>query len=194
MKTEYIEPTELKPYENNPREISKTAVSHVKESIKDYGFNNPILVDNDLVVIAGHTRLRAALELKLEKVPIIRITELTPDQVKKFRIVDNRVGEHTNWDMEKLLQEIHDLDVEMLPGFTEEQFNDMLYLNKWLDEDNTIEEITADEIKEELKETAPGTVVLKFEVPEEIAEHLESEILELIAKTLYGDNHDRKEG
>lgn len=99
---------DLVPYANNPRN-NEQAVDTVAKSIKEFGFTNPIVVDSDNVVINGHTRLLAAEKLGLEKVPVIRKEDLTPEQVKAFRLVDNRTSELSGWDFEKLDIEIAEL-------------------------------------------------------------------------------------
>lgn len=118
----YIDPVELIPYENNPR-INDYAVKKVMESIKEFGFRNPILVDADMVIIAGHTRREASLLLGLEQVPYIVADDLTPEQVKAYRIADNKLGELATWDEEGLKQELIDLqeaDIELeVMGFTD---------------------------------------------------------------------------
>ena len=100
---------EIKPYENNPR-FNDDAVTPVAESIKAFGFKVPIIVDKDNVIIAGHTRFKAAQLLGLEKVPVIVADDLTEEQVKLFRIADNKVGEQASWDFDKLKEEIKELD------------------------------------------------------------------------------------
>ena len=99
---------DLVPYANNPRN-NEAAVDTVAKSIKEFGFTNPIVVDSDNVVINGHTRLLAAEKLGLEKVPVIRKEDLTPEQVKAFRLVDNKTSELSGWDFEKLDAEIAEL-------------------------------------------------------------------------------------
>lgn len=122
MKVLYADPLDLIPYENNPR-INDYAVKKVLESIKEYGFTNPILVDKDLVIIAGHTRREAAILAGLEKVPYIIKDDLTPEQVKAYRIADNKLAELSTWDEEALkaeLFELQELDYPLeVMGFTE---------------------------------------------------------------------------
>ena len=96
---------ELIPYENNPRN-NADAVPYVKESIKQFGFKVPIIIDKDNVIIAGHTRLLAAKELGYTEVPCIVADDLTEEQVKAFRLADNKVAEFAEWDMDKLMEEI----------------------------------------------------------------------------------------
>lgn len=103
---------EITPYENNPRN-NEEAVKYVAESIKQFGFKNPIIIDKDNVIIAGHTRLKAAQKLGLKEVPTIQADDLTPDQIKAFRIADNKVAEFSTWDIEKLEIELADIDLDM---------------------------------------------------------------------------------
>lgn len=110
---------ELKPYENNPRRISDDAVNAVAESIRNFGFKVPLIVDGDNVIICGHTRLQAAQKLGLETVPCIRADDLTPEQVKAFRLADNKTAELTAWDFSALEAELDALsEIDMsLFGF-----------------------------------------------------------------------------
>ena len=96
---------EIIPYENNPRRNEK-AVEAVANSIREFGFKNPIILDKDHVIISGHTRRLAAIKLGLEKVPCYIATDLTDEQVKAFRLADNRVASFSTWDEEKLREEI----------------------------------------------------------------------------------------
>lgn len=99
---------ELIPYENNPR-INDDAVKYVAESIKNFGFKVPMVIDGENVIVCGHTRFKAAEELGMEKVPCIVADDLTEEQIKAFRIVDNKVGELANWDNVKLQTELDDI-------------------------------------------------------------------------------------
>ena len=105
----YRDIAELIPYENNPRDNDK-AVDAVAASIKEFHFQNPIIVDKDGVIVAGHTRLKAAIKLGLKKVPVIVADDLTEEQVKAFRLADNKTGELAEWDFEKLEEELRALD------------------------------------------------------------------------------------
>ena len=108
-----INTDELIPYANNPR-INDEAVDMVAASIKEFGFKQPIVIDAEKVIVAGHTRLRAAKKLGLEKVPCIMADDLTEQQIKAYRLADNKVGELATWDLEKLdieLESISDLDM-----------------------------------------------------------------------------------
>lgn len=112
MKIEYKNIDEIIPYENNPRN-NEEAVEYVANSIKEFGFKVPIIVDKDNVIVTGHTRLKAAKSLGLEKVPVIYADDLTEEQIKAFRIADNKTGEKAGWDLDKLKIELEDIDFDM---------------------------------------------------------------------------------
>lgn len=109
LKIIYKESKELKEYENNPRQNDRT-VEKLIESIQEYGFLIPILIDKNNIIVAGHARKRAADSLKLKEVPCIYVENLTSEQVKKFRLVDNKTAEFSDWDMEKLKQEMEEIE------------------------------------------------------------------------------------
>lgn len=96
---------DLQPYENNPRK-NDGGVKYVAESIRDFGFKVPIVIDKNGVIVAGHTRYLASIELGLEEVPCIVADDLDDEQVKEFRLVDNRTGEMAKWDWEMLSEEL----------------------------------------------------------------------------------------
>ena len=102
---------DLKPYENNPRK-NENAVPYVMESIKRYGFKNPIIIDKDGVIVAGHTRYLASIELGLDTVPCIIADDLTEEQIKEFRLVDNKTSEFAGWDFDMLADELQELDFD----------------------------------------------------------------------------------
>lgn len=102
---------EISPYEGNPRKTDG-AVAAVAESINRFGFKVPIVVDSNMVIIAGHTRLEAAKKIGLEKVPVIVAEDLSEDQAKAFRLADNKTAEIAVWDFEKLEKELEDLDAD----------------------------------------------------------------------------------
>lgn len=115
--SEWVKIETVIPYENNPR-LNDNAVDYVANSIREFGFKNPIIVDKHNVIIAGHTRLKASQKLGLKEVPIIRATELTDEQVKAFRLADNKTAELASWDYPVLDEEIGTLDLDMsLFGF-----------------------------------------------------------------------------
>lgn len=124
-----IRTCDLKPYENNPR-LNEDAVDLVAASIDEFGFKQPIVVDKDLIIIAGHTRWKAAQKLGLETVPCIQADDLTPAQVKAYRLADNKVAEAAQWDLDALqfeLEELDNMDFNMEPfGFETETFDEQI--------------------------------------------------------------------
>jgi DNA modification methylase len=117
-------------YARNARKITAAAVDKVAASIQEFGFRQPIVVDKEGVVIVGHVRLRAAKQLRLPEVPVHVAANLTPAQVKAYRLMDNRSHEEVEWDLDLLgaeLLELKDLDVEMvLTGFTDRELDTLL--------------------------------------------------------------------
>lgn len=104
---------DLIPYENNPRKNDKS-VDYVANSISQFGFKVPIVIDSSGVIVAGHTRYKAAVKLKMETVPCIVADDLTDEQIKAFRLADNKVGESSTWDMDLLADELDGiLDLDM---------------------------------------------------------------------------------
>jgi DNA modification methylase len=121
------------PYKRNPRH-NQEAVEKVAASIKAFGFRQPIVVDKESVIIVGHTRLLAALRLGLPEVPVLVATDLTPAQVKAYRLADNRVHEESNWDEELLALELGDLSKMgfnlRATGFDADEINELLKLDQ----------------------------------------------------------------
>lgn len=99
----------LKPYANNPRD-NESAVEPVAKSIKEFGFKVPIVATSDGEIINGHTRFKASKLLGIEKVPVIIADDLTDEQIKAFRLVDNKTGELADWDESLLIKELEELD------------------------------------------------------------------------------------
>lgn len=117
---------EIKPYERNPRKNDE-AVKYVAESIKQFGFKVPIVIDKDGIIVAGHTRYKAAKKLGLTEVPCVVADDLTDEQVKAFRLADNKVAEKAEWDFDLLdieLDGILDIDMESLGFEFEEEAED----------------------------------------------------------------------
>lgn len=111
----------IKPAPDNPREIPEKAVEQVAKSIQQFGWQQPLVTDNNRVIIAGHTRYLAAKKLGLKTVPCIKATHLTPKQAHAYRIADNRSHDYTTWDYPELIQQINELD----------DFNDVLDVQDW---------------------------------------------------------------
>lgn len=117
--------SELKPYENNPRDNSK-AIEKVAESIKNFGFKVPLVIDKNNIIVTGHTRYLASKQLGLTEVPCIIADDLTDKQIKAFRLADNKVSDYSIWDNKKLLEELEELNFEIFTGFDESDiFNDI---------------------------------------------------------------------
>lgn len=128
--------SELIPYENNPR-LNDEAVPLVEASIREFGFKVPIICDKKNVIVAGHTRYKAALNLGMETVPCIVADDLTPKQIKAFRLADNKVSEIARWDFEKLDLELEEIDMDMSAfGFTEGENADGEYIDDFFDRGN----------------------------------------------------------
>lgn len=118
IKIVYQDPENLREYQNNPR-YNDDAVKAVAESIKEFGFKNPIIVDKTNTIICGHTRLKAAKMLALDRVPTILADDLTEEQIKAFRLADNKTAELADWNVDLLnveLESITDIDMSLF-GF-----------------------------------------------------------------------------
>jgi ParB-like chromosome segregation protein Spo0J len=172
LKITYKAISEIKEYDKNPRK-NDGAVDKVAASIKEFGFKNPIIIDKNGIIIAGHTRLKAAKKLGFDKVPTILADDLTDQQAKAFRIADNKVSEFADWDDELLFQELGDIpDIDMtkfgievikgdnfdtefaLPDGDKEPFQQITF---------TLATQQANEIKELLKEAKDGNSVETFD-------------------------------
>nr|DAR14745.1 MAG TPA: adenine specific DNA methyltransferase [Caudoviricetes sp.] len=137
---------EIWPYENNPR-VNDGAVGAVAESIREFGFQQPIVVDRDGVIIAGHTRYKAAQKLGLTEVPVVVAGNLTDEQVRAYRLADNKTGELAEWDFSALEEElagIGELDMSLF-GFEPKEMKEP-------------EEITEDDYEEEPPEVPKARV------------------------------------
>lgn len=122
MNIVYKKVKDLIPYENNPRNNDE-AVDYVAKSIEEFGFKVPCVVSSDGVLITGHTRLKACKKLGIDEVPCIVADDLTPEQIKAFRLADNKTSEFAEWDMDKLDIELDGIDeIDMTEfGFDESE-------------------------------------------------------------------------
>lgn len=134
MEIKMIKVEDLKPYENNPR-FNDDAVEYVVKSIKEFGFKVPMVIDKDNTIVTGHTRYKAALELGLKEVPCVIADDLSEEQVKAFRLADNKVSDYSIWNNVALLDELKDLEgLDIFTGFNVSE----LFSSEELDEkDNT---------------------------------------------------------
>lgn len=148
---QYCNPEELIPYEKNPRD-NRAALDAIELSIEEYGFTNPILVNEEKVILAGHTRREAAILAGLEKVPYIVVDGLTEAQQKAYRLADNKLSELSIWDEDLLKEELEDLlneDYDIsLTGFSDVDLTDLLK------DEEDLEDIEPEEPKEK-KTTLP---------------------------------------
>jgi DNA modification methylase len=148
-----------KPYPRNARKITEAAIEKVAASLREFGWRQPIVVDVEDVIIAGHARLLAAKKLRLVEVPVHVATELTPEQVRQYRLMDNRSHDETAWDYEMLTAELFDLkglNLDLsLTGFDEDELSQFLV-------DKTAGLTDEDEIpaKPEVAVTQPGDLWL----------------------------------
>lgn len=125
LKLVYKKVSDIFEYDKNPRK-NDPAVNAVANSIKEFGFKVPIIIDCNNVIVAGHTRIKAARLLGIEKIPCICANDLTEQQIKAFRLADNKVAEFAEWDMDQLaseLDDITDLDMEELGFVLNDDYN-----------------------------------------------------------------------
>jgi ParB-like chromosome segregation protein Spo0J len=129
MKIINIPINDLKEYENNSRTHSEEQITQIVNSIKEFGFTNPILIDNKNLIIAGHGRLLAAKKLDLKEVPTIVLNNLSEEQKKAYIIADNQLAMNAGWDFEMLKNEImaiaDDIDLNLL-GFNEQELANII--------------------------------------------------------------------
>ena len=145
MNIQEIKIDKVKPYQNNPRK--NQAVAKVAQSIKDFGFQQPIVVDKDMVVIVGHTRLLGAKKLGLEQVPVV-VADLDEAKAKAYRIADNRVNEDSGWDNGLLQDELNkllDFEIDLsMTGFTNDEL-DSLFNKEDIDFIEPVADVTQDD-------------------------------------------------
>lgn len=155
MQIENINISDIKPYEKNPRQ-NEGSVEYVSNSIKEFGFRVPIVIDKDNVVVCGHTRLLAAKKLNLDTVPCIKADDLTDEQISAYRLADNKVAEFSEWDMSLLNEELDQLlefDMSAFGFFGDEDE----------DEEEQEEEIIPEEEFTEVLEEENNYIVLFFD-------------------------------
>lgn len=127
MRIKNLSPKSIKPYNKNPRDNTK-AIDAVAQSIQDFGFNQPIVVDKDKIIVVGHTRHAAALLLGLKTIPVTDCDHLTKAQVRAYRIADNRTNENSFWLEVELAEELQALNPaeRKSTAFSDEQLEDLL--------------------------------------------------------------------
>ena len=123
LEIKYVDIDSVKPYEKNPRK-NDDAVPMVEESIRQYGFRVPLVIDKNNVIVAGHTRYRAAQNLGMKSVPCVIADDLSDEQIKAYRIADNKVSDFSLWDNSLLLEELESLSPDLFTGFDESELFD----------------------------------------------------------------------
>ena len=130
LNIEYLQIDKLKAYEKNSRVHTATQLKQIEASIKEFGFTNPVLIDGDFGIIAGHCRVMAARNIGVETVPCLRLGHLNEDQKRAYIIADNKLAENSGWDDELLRLELRDLaingfDVGLI-GFSQDELEALL--------------------------------------------------------------------
>ncbi|WP_424244244.1 DNA modification methylase [Elusimicrobium posterum] len=155
LKLEYLPIEDIEPYKNNPRKHKEKQVRQIINSISEFNFNNPIIIDENNEVLAGHGRLLAAKKLQIEKVPTIRLTHLTAEQKRLYRIADNKLTENGEWDKDLLkleFKELKDIEISLdITGFEMPQIEGFVAGKEELDEKlNDIPKVEEGEIVSKL--------------------------------------------
>ncbi|NBQ17291.1 chromosome partitioning protein ParB [bacterium] len=168
MKVINLPITNIKPYWRNPRNNEK-AVDAVKESITKYGFNSPIVIDKDNVIIAGHTRYKALVQLGWEEVPCV-IAEIDAEKAKEYRIADNKTSELAVWDMDLLIPELREItDIQSLDAFFPQ-----VDLKAWLQDTGGAGSSKFDNPTTESIEALEGKMNTQFEDKSKRTEYVEA--------------------
>jgi|TARA_R110000765_G_scaffold350389_2_gene440474 ParB-like chromosome segregation protein Spo0J len=176
MKIELVKPDSIIPYEKNPRK-NIHAIDLIKQSIKEFGFRQPIVVDENNIILVGHTRLLASKALGLKEVPIHRAMDLTDIQKNSYRIMDNKSAESAEWDYDLLKLEIMDIpdEFKILTGFKEDEIENLL--TGWQSDIEDLKEIDGVHLD-------PLKSIIKIELDENYKDKVE----EVIKK--YCDTHN----
>lgn len=153
--------TDVKPYENNPRHIPTRAMEAVRGSIERYGYQQPIVVDQDLVIIVGHTRYAALTDLGVENVEVY-VADLPEDKVREYRLIDNRTSEMGEWDHSALLVELREFEQGLLNTYFPEVD---LEISTLRDESVTTSDVEKATKKVLTVKEAPILLVTKIECP-----------------------------
>jgi ParB-like chromosome segregation protein Spo0J len=137
----------VKPFEKNPRRIPERAVEITAGSLKRFGWQQPLVVDKDYVLVVGHVRLRAAKSLGLKHVPVIVADQLTEDEIDAYRIADNRTHDYTTWDYPELVDALDSLA---------EDFSDVLGLADWEGIVSNFDDLYAIDVPDDVQADAEG--------------------------------------
>jgi len=148
--------SDLIPYVNNSRTHSEEQVNQIISSIKEFGFTNPILIEQDNGIIAGHGRIMAAKKMGLKEVPCVIVKGLTKTQIKALNIADNQIALNAGWDLDKLKLEIQGLNEDEFNldtlGFTKNQIDDFLFTETvGLTDEDEVPDVKPEDIKSKLE-------------------------------------------
>lgn len=128
----------IRPYWRNPRKVTDQAVNAVAQSMSFYGYQQPIVVDSDYVIVVGHTRYAALRRNGISEVPVIVASKLTPAQIKQYRLIDNKTGEFSSWDFNLLASELESMDSSISSQFFTEV--DQSDLDRIMEDDDRLRE------------------------------------------------------
>lgn len=187
LRIKYVDINSIKPYKNNPR-INEKAIPYVANSIKEFGFKVPIVIDKNNIIVAGHTRYLASKLLSLDKVPCIVADDLNESQIKAFRLVDNKVSEFSVWDIKTLKSELEQLeDVDVTVFGLDDEINNIIDIL----EDEGLGKV-AEGVNEKFSITFSSTVsnisILKDYINQNSKKDLEDIFMKVI-KEMYNENN-----
>lgn len=176
---------EITPYENNPRN-NDSAVDAVAASIREFGWQQPIVVDKDGVIIAGHTRYKAARKLGLKEVPVVVAENLTEEQIKAYRLADNKTGELAGWDfsaLEEELSEFTEIDMEQFGFSQDESVFDLLENDE---NDDVMSQINDDLVSDYFDVTFTFNKIYESQIKDYIKENGKIPLIEAILRETGG--------
>lgn len=191
LKTKLINLDEITPYENNAKEHPDWQIAQIKNSIEQFGFNDPIAVNENMGIIEGHGRYLAAKELGLKEVPCIILSGMTADEERAYIIAHNKLTMNTGFDLEALEYELNALKVEdfdlSLTGFNQDDIENILYENEEINALDSIAEGGYSSLADEMRDSAESFTVsfnfpihLKDKIESYLRENGKDEITELI--------------
>ena len=191
LKTKLINLDEITPYENNAKEHPDWQIAQIKNSIEQFGFNDPIAVNENMGIIEGHGRYLAAKELGLKKVPCIILSGMTADEERAYIIAHNKLTMNTGFDLEALEYELNALKVEdfdlSLTGFNQDDIENILYKNEEINALDSIAEGGYSSLADEMRDSSESFTVsfnfpihLKDKIESYLRENGKDEITELI--------------
>jgi hypothetical protein len=155
---------EIKPYWRNPRRIPQEAIDQVRASIEKYGYQQPIVVDENNVIVVGHTRLLALQQMKVDSAEVYVATNLSEEKIREYRVVDNRLGELGQWDHDALVMELREFEVALLEQFFPDVDLEIAQLNEELVTRNDVDTATKKIL--EVKEADPtNALTTRVECP-----------------------------